>query len=126
MHDRACRSALAVAPCAFSSSGRNVLAVAPCKFSTSPENLCGDRVCRSALAAARANFRVGRPTVSLFSACGSAGAWSVLRILFGIDDLLSVLGRWQRWRVERLENFAWNQRPSRCFGQVAALARGAS
>ena len=31
---------------------------------------------------------------------GGADAWSVLRILFGIDDFLAVLGG-RRWRVER-------------------------
>ena len=57
---------------------------------------------------------------------GSAGAWSVLKIVIGINDPLAVLGAWQRWRVERPENSAWNRRPSCCFGRVAALARGAS
>ena len=52
--------------------------------------------------------------------------WSLLRILFGIGDPLSVLGGWRRWRVERLANSVRNRRPSRGFGQVAALARGAS
>ena len=42
----------------------------------------------------RANFQARRRALSLTSACWSAGAWSVLRILFGIDDLLAVLGAW--------------------------------
>ena len=48
----------------------------------------------------RANSQACSRTLSLFSARGSAGAWSVLGILFGIDS-------------------------PRCFGRVAALARGA-
>ena len=43
-------------------------------------------------------------TLSLFSAGGGAGAWSFLRILFGIADPLVMLGGWRRWRVERPQN----------------------
>ena len=64
---------------------------------------------------------------SLLSAGGSAGAWSVLKILLGVDDYFAVVGGWQHWCIERPENSACNQRPSRCFGRAAApLARGAS
>ena len=48
----------------------------------------------------RENSQACSRTLSLFSARGSAGAWSVLGIQFGIDS-------------------------PRCFGRVAALARGA-
>ena len=64
-------------------------------------------------------------TLSLFWAHGSAGAWSVLKIVTGIDDPLAVCCGRQRVRVERPENSVWNRRPSRCCGRVAALARGA-
>ena len=43
----------------------------------------------------------------LFSTGGSAGAWSVLRILFGMDYLLVVLGA--------PENSGWNLGDSRLF-----------
>ena len=75
----------------------------------------------------RASLQDRRRTLSLFSACGSADAWSVPRILFGMDDLLAVLGAWQLWPAERLANSSvWNRRLSRCFGRVATLTRGAS
>ena len=48
-------------------------------------------------------------TFSWFWAGGGAGAWSVLRILFGIDALLAVLGGW--WHAHgaswELMNFSW-------------------
>ena len=50
--------------------------------------------------------------LSWFWAGGGAGAWSVLRILVGIDDPLVVLGGCQRWRVEHLENSARSRRPA--------------
>ena len=59
-------------------------------------------------------------------ACGGAGAWSVLRILFVIDDPGVVLGGRRRWRVERLQNSVRNRRPFPGFERTAALARGAS
>ena len=43
-------------------------------------------------------------TVSLFLVGGGAGAWSILIILFGIDDPLVSLGGWRRWHVERPQN----------------------
>ena len=60
-------------------------------------------------------------TLLWFSAGGGAGAWSVLRILLAIDDPLTVLGGWRRWRVERPRNNGWS---SRGFGRAAAPARG--
>ena len=62
-------------------------------------------------------------SLSLILAGGSAGAWCVLRIMFGIDDSLADFGGWQRWRVVRPENHVWYERLSRLF---PALARGAS
>ena len=62
----------------------------------------------------RANCQARRGTFSLFAACGSAGAWSVLRILFGINDLLVVFGVRERWRVESPTNSVWNRRLSCC------------
>ena len=53
-----------------------------------------------------------------FWAGGGAGAWSVLRILFGIDILLVVLGGWRRWHSECPENSVLNGRPSRGFERV--------
>ena len=41
---------------------------------------------------------------SLFWVGGSAGAWSVLRILFGIDGPLAALVGWEHWRKEPPEN----------------------
>ena len=45
---------------------------------------------------------------------------------FSIDDPLAVRGAWRRWCVERPQSSFGNRRPSRGFGRVAALARGAS
>ena len=57
---------------------------------------------------------------------GGAGAWSVLRILLVIDDRLVDFGGRRRCRVERPENSVRNRRPSRGFRWVAALPRGVS
>ena len=45
-----------------------------------------------------------------FWAGGSAGAWSVLRLLFGINDPLLVFGGWRRWREFFSEStaFSWS------------------
>ena len=72
---------------------------------------------------------------------GGAGAWSVLRILFviddlsvvlggwrcwrfGVDDPLAVPGAWRRWCVERPQSSFGNRRPSRGF--VERLEKSAS
>ena len=52
----------------------------------------------------RANFERELRTLLLFLAGVRAGAWSVLRILFAIDDPPVVFGRSRRWRVERPHN----------------------
>ena len=44
----------------------------------------------------------------------------------GIDDLLAIFGGRRCWRVERPQNSVQNRRPSGDFGEVAALAPGAS
>ena len=54
------------------------------------------------------------------------GAWSVLRILFAIDDPLVVFGPSRRCRVECPQNSVHDRRPFGSFRPVAALARGAS
>ena len=74
----------------------------------------------------RANFERELRTLSLFLAGARTGAWSVLRILFAIDDPLVVFGPSRRWRVERPHNSVRDRRPSRGFRPLAALARGAS
>ena len=57
-------------------------------------------------------------TLSLFLAGDDAGAWSVLKILFGIDDPRVILVGWRRWRLERPQNSrSW--RPSCGFRRVA-------
>ena len=60
-------------------------------------------------------FRIREPTatttLSVFWAVPSAGAWSVLRILFGNDDRLDVSPATERWRVERPQNFARKRYP---------------
>ena len=98
-------------------------------------SLCGDPACRSAPCCGavqilglagkpyagivrvdalsmwrRSNLQAYRRNFSLFSACGSIGAWNVLRTLFGINDLIAFLGR---WRMERPANSVWNRQPSR-------------
>ena len=54
-------------------------------------------------------------TLSWFSAPRGAGAWSVLTILFAIDDPLVVFGPSRRWRLERPHNSVCDRRPSRGF-----------
>ena len=109
MHDRACQSALAVAPCAFSSSSAKPL-----------RGSCGSKCSRcSALQIFNVAGEPLRGSCVSKRSCGGAcefQGWPA--------NPLTVFGLWERWRVERPENFAWNRRPSRCFGQVAALARG--
>ena len=95
-----------------------------------------DCACRNALAVApRGSKRSQCGAVRILNFAGEPsrcfrrsgiGAWSVLRILFGIDDPLVGFDGWQRWRVERPENSVWKRRPFRCLGRVAALVRGAS
>ena len=55
-----------------------------------------------------------------------AGAWSVLRILFAIDDPLVIFGPSRPCRVERPEISVRDRRPCRGFRPLAALSRGAS
>ena len=61
-------------------------------------------------------------TFSWFWAGGDAGAWSVLRILLVIDDLLVVFGGQRRWGTEHPENPYRNRRPSRGFGRGGGAA----
>ena len=73
-----------------------------------PVNFAGNRrLCRcfrrvGALARG-ASLKISAPmmTLSLSSAGGRAGAWSVLENLGANDDPLAVFGGWARWRVER-------------------------
>ena len=95
-----------------------------CTWNPCPSRFFG-RVAALARGAAY-EFCLESLTLSLFWARGSVGAWSVLRILFGIGDPLAVFAAWQSWRVKRPETSACNRCPSRCFRRAAALARGAS
>ena len=107
---------------------------------------CGWRCCP---AERPPNF-VRSTTLSWFWAGSVAGAWSVLRILFRLDDVLVffggrrrwrvqflrilfvidelpvVLGGWRCWRVERPQNSVRTRRRSRVFRRAAALARAVS
>ena len=75
--------------------------------------------------AASSEFCLKSTSDSVFVACWSGTAWNVLVILFEMDGFLKVLGGWERWRMERPQNSAWNRRPSRCFSCVVrVLARG--
>ena len=87
-----------------------------------PQNSVGDPLSRGACS----EFCSRSTTVSCFSAPRGAGAWSVLRILFAIDDPLLVFGPSRRWRVERSQNPVRDRRPSRGFRPLSTLARGAS
>ena len=145
------------------SGPRNALAVAPCKiFKLAGE--CRDSAPRHALAVygAMRNFNVANDIaeiarvemlslwhrVRIFNIADRPSPCfqrSVLRVLFGIDDSLAVLGAWECWRMEYLANSAWNRRtspcsgsaerpgnvvwnrrPSPCFRRVKALAHAAS
>ena len=54
-------------------------------------------------------------TFSWFSAPRGAGAWSVLTLLFAINDPLVVCGPSRRWRVERSQNSVRDRRTSGGF-----------
>ena len=53
---------------------------------------------------------------------GSADAWSVLRIQLGIDHPLVLFSVWERWRVEHPWNSLRQWRPSRCFRRACCCA----
>ena len=108
---RVCRSALIVVPCEVSTSSANLLQVS----CVSKRSHCGAmrifhfvrersagfvRVDTLSLWR-RVNFQRALRTLSQFSAGACAGAWSVLRIRFGIDLPLAVFRGWQRCHVER-------------------------
>ena len=60
----------------------------------------------------------------LFSAHGSAGAWSVFEILDANDELSAIFGGRERWPVERARIFEANDDPLAVLG-IGALARAA-
>ena len=88
--DRACRSALAVAPC----ESANPLRVS----CVSKRSRCGAVKIFNFVGEPSAGFvRVKALSLcSLFSVGARAGAWSVLRIWLGSEDPLAVFSGWQR------------------------------
>ena len=86
-------------------------------LSTVPPNRQPSSGSRGVAAPARggpSDFFLESTTVWRFSAGGGAGAWSIFRILFGMDDP-------PRLRVERPQNSVRNRPPSCGFRRVAAF-----
>ena len=89
-------------------------------FSAGPQNsVCDRRLSRgfrpfaALVRGASSEFCSRSTTLSWFLAVCGAGAWSVLRILFAIDNPLVVFSRLRCWRAERPQNSVRDRRVER-------------